>query len=141
MRAVMTEELFNDIIEHLSSSSDNLHKVLDKFNTTTYMFYGAIGSDTSKSERYMQARSKYIENKLSSRSKIMEDAIAESKIHTKCANALIAAAKEQCRIIEWDCEKLLPKIYGGRLDNIDGSLKIVMVNQNVAATTDKVLVQ
>lgn len=116
MKAEMTDELFNKICEHLSASADSLNKVLDAYNTTTYMFYQAIRSSEVKSEQYMQARSKYIENKLSERQTILERAEVECKENPKCANAIAQIAKEKCRVIEWDCIKLIPRVYGDKID-------------------------
>lgn len=116
MRSELTDELFDKICEHLQSSSDSLHKVLDKFDTTTYMFYQAIRSSEIKSEQYMQARSKYIENKLSERQTILEKAEVDCKENPKCANAIAQIAKEKCRVIEWDCIKLIPRVYGDKID-------------------------
>ena len=116
MRSELTDELFDKICEHLQSSSDSLHKVLDKFDTTTYMFYQKIGSDPVKSDRYMRARSKYVENKLAERSKILEQAEIDCKDNPKCANAIAQIAKEKCRVIEWDCIKLIPRVYGDKID-------------------------
>jgi hypothetical protein len=130
MRTQIDDALFDEICDHLSSCSDSLHTALEKYDTTTYMFYKVVGSDKSKSEQYMQARSKYVENKLSERSRIMEKAMNDAKSLPRSANAIVAAAKEQCRIIEWDCEKLLPKVYGTKIDVGDNIMKVTLINQN-----------
>ena len=116
MRSLLTDELFDKICEELAISSDNLHKILDRFDTTTHSFYKVLQSNESKTERYIQARSKYIENKLAERQVILDNALIEMQDNPKCANAIAQIAKEKCRIIEWDCMKLLPKVYGDKID-------------------------
>jgi hypothetical protein len=112
MRSELTDELFDKICDDLQSSSDSLHKVLEKFDTTSFSFYKVMRNSEAKTDQYMQARSIYVENKLAERAKILDQAQVDAENNPKCANAIAQIAKERCRIIEWDCIKLIPKVYG-----------------------------
>lgn len=117
MSVTIAEELFDQIIDHFSHNADNIHKVLDKFNVSKHAFYKALDSDQHKSERYAQARTLYVENRLSERDRLNEELLLKiQSCDPKLANALQNAYKEQIRQIEWDVQKLIPKKYGDKID-------------------------
>lgn len=121
----MSDQLFDEIIEHFSHNSDNIHKVLDIFNASKYEFYKVLDSDQRNSERYAQARTLYVENRLAERDRLNQELL--DKIQTcdpKLANALQNAYKEQIRQIEWDVQKLLPKKYGDKIDITSNGLSV-----------------
>jgi len=116
MRSELTDELFDKIIDELQNSDTNLTTVLDKNDVSTYMFYKTVNSSDVKAKRYVHARSIYVENTLNQRRKIMEDAVEDAKHNPKCASAIVNAAREICRQLEYNCEKLIPHKYGNKID-------------------------
>ena len=117
MRSEITDELFDKILEHFANNADNILDVLEKHNVTTYMFYTVINKDQVKSQRYAQARTLYVENRLAERDKLNRELLIKiQQCDPKIANALQNAYKEQIRQIEWDVAKLLPKKYGDKVD-------------------------
>lgn len=117
MRSLLTDDVFDKIIDHFSHNADNIHKVLDKFDISKEQFYKVLDSDQRKSERYAQARTLYVENRLAERDRLNEELIGKLlSCDPKLANALQNAYKEQIRQIEWDVQKLLPKKYGDKID-------------------------
>ena len=117
MKTVLTDEIFDQIIEHFSHNADNIHIVLDKFNISKEQYYKVLDSDKRKSERYAQARTLYSENRLAERDRLNAELLERLETcDPKIANALQNAYKEQIRQIEWDVAKLLPRKYGDKLD-------------------------
>ena len=125
MNAKLTDEIFDQIIDHFAHNADNIHDVLNKFGVSTTQFYRVLDHDQRKSERYAQARTLYSENRLAERDRLNKELLTKiMNCDPKIANALQNAYKEQIRQIEWDVQKLLPKKYGDKIDitNSDQSL-------------------
>jgi hypothetical protein len=136
-KPLISDETFQLICDHLAASSDSLKKVLDRHDVSPYAFYQAVRSAPEKTSRYMLARSKYVENKLSERVEILEDAQKRMGRNPKIANAIAQIAKEKCRIIEWDCIKLLPRIYGEKLDVTSGDESLTREITIISMDTSK----
>lgn len=136
-KPLITDETFQAICDHLAASSDSLKTVLDKYKVSSYAFYQAVRCDPERTNRYMQARSKYVENKLSERTEIINKALKDCIKYPKSANAIMQGAKELCRQIEWDCIKLLPRIYGEKLDVTSGDESLTREITIISMDTSK----
>ena len=131
MKTLLTDEMFDQIIDHFSHNADNIHIVLDKFDVGKHSFYKMLDSDQHKSERYAQARTLYVENRLAERDRLNAECLQKmQECDPKLANALQNAYKEQIRQIEWDVQKLLPKKYGDKItvdhNNLDVQRSITL---------------
>jgi hypothetical protein len=117
----MTDEqfqIFCDSISHGKSIDDSL--LACKTAWATLQKY--LDEHGEKSERkYARAREKYLEEHLTKRESIIDKYKKEILANPQCANALSSMCREECRQIEWELSRRMPRKYGDRIQ-VDADL-------------------
>jgi hypothetical protein len=128
----LSPEKFEQICQELSICGDNIVVVCKRLNSNHQTFYEYLNEDkpgkNETIERYARAREQYNEIRLARRDEINEKCRRDIlKCDPKIANAIVSQAREECRQIEWELSKVLPKKYGERLNvDQDTNLHITM---------------
>lgn len=88
-------------------------------------FLGLVAKNDELRIRYETARAACVESRRSALSSEADTVMAVAKRQGKKASAYVSAFNVKANIAKWEAERLLPKVYGNRLDvNHSGAIDL-----------------
>lgn len=113
------EELFNDILIEIASTSKGLFKICEEKGLNVRSFYRWIKEDEEKSHRYARARDEQADLLADQIISIADDRtgdLVDSEFGQQGNAANVQRSKLQVEARKWIAAKLKPKKYGDKVE-------------------------
>lgn len=114
-----TQQLFDDICERISKSSDGLYKICHEHGIGTFAFYEWIKEDKELANKYAHAREAQAEFLADQIIQLADDRtgdLVDSEFGQQGNAANVQRSKLQVDARKWIAAKLKPKKYGDKVE-------------------------